>query len=860
MNELESSIARWRLVAFIVLALSLAATVVLWQTTRSLDRRALERDFAGQTTLATARIESRMAGYALVLRSGNALIGSSNSVTRDEWRKFVAALDLDTAYPGVLGLGFAERIRPEDRAAHVARVRAEGFPGYDIWPSGERTEYSAIVFLEPFNQRNREAFGFDMLSEKTRRAAMEQARDSGRPVLSGKVQLVQEITKDKQPGFLLYLPVYAKGSNPANPAARRAALIGYVYCAFRAHDLMHGVLDDVFNQLSVEVFDGESEAEGSKLYDGRNDGYAVAGSADDALHHTSHIVIAGRPWTLVFRPTERFYQANPQTPTIAGLAGGTIISLLLFLLIWNLVDTRQRALALLHRAEREREISEARFRNLFEHGQDALVMVEHDGRIANVNAAAEECFGYRHEELVGQKIELLVPGSTAAAHVGLRNNYVEDPERRPMEARRRNIRGLRKDGSEFPAEVSLTPIISGSEMIIAATVRDLTERISTETQLRQMQKMQAIGNLTGGLAHDLNNLLSVIIGNLDLLAERAQLDPASKQLEQAALGAALRGSTLVQRLLAFARRQPLEPEPCNVNLLVEGMSGIFERSLGDNIAIELNLDEDIQPVVVDPAQLEAALLNIANNARDAMPTGGRLIIATRNCVLDDDYVAQHSDVVPGNFVLIEVSDTGSGMPADIIEQIFEPFFTTKPSGEGTGLGLSMVFGFAKQSGGHINVYSEPGVGSTFRLYLPANANAVVAAGVQARIAAEGGQETILVVEDKAALRKLVLLQLGELGYRVLEAADGTEAIRILETEPVDLMFSDIVMPGGLSGYDLARILQERWPETKILMTSGFPDLKLYGNGDHPANLRLLRKPYRKADLAEALREVLDFDG
>jgi nitrogen-specific signal transduction histidine kinase/CheY-like chemotaxis protein len=400
----------------------------------------------------------------------------------------------------------------------------------------------------------------------------------------------------------------------------------------------------------------------------------------------------------------------------------------------------------------------------------------------------------------------------------------------------------------------------GGDEVVLAIVRDLSERDAIETQLRQAQKMEAIGQLTGGMAHDFNNLLSIIIGNLDFLAERLPPRPDLHELLKEALDAALQGADLNQRLLAFARLQPLQPKEVDINELTHRISRLLRRTLGESIEITLDRGDGIWPVLVDPAQLEASLVNIANNARDAMPSGGVLTIATTNRFLDEDYAAAHPGVVPGSYAMIEISDSGTGIAPEILGHIFEPFFTTKELGKGTGLGLSMVFGFIKQSGGHISVYSEVGVGTTFRLYLPPAAGAAETAGSEVITPAEPrGRETILAVEDNAGLRRILASQLKELGYRLLEAEDGPAALRILEAEQVDLLFTDVVMPGGLSGYDLARTALARWPAMKVVLTSGFPEVKLNGNGGNgpPTNLRLLVKPYRKAELARILREALD---
>ncbi len=387
---------------------------------------------------------------------------------------------------------------------------------------------------------------------------------------------------------------------------------------------------------------------------------------------------------------------------------------------------------------------------------------------------------------------------------------------------------------------------------------EIAERKQAEARLVQAQKMEAIGNLTGGMAHDFNNLLGIIIGNLDLLRG---LDPGAsgaEELTNDALDAALRGADLTRRLLAFARQQPLKPERVDANELIAGITKLLRRTLGENIEISLDLAGDLWPVTVDPAQLEASLANLATNARDAMPKGGRLMIATRNYDLDPDYALAH-DVQPGDYVKIEVTDSGTGMPPELLTRIFEPFFTTKQRGKGTGLGLSMVFGFIKQSLGHINVYSELGAGTTFRLYLPRDAAEAEAVQPQARAAVAGGTgEWVLAVEDNAALRRIVMRQLADLGYCAVEADSAAAALAILERQKIDAIFTDIVMPGEVDGFALAQQVVARWPGVKVLLTSGFPEAKLNDQlGALGPSARLLSKPYRKDELARTLRDILD---
>ncbi len=392
--------------------------------------------------------------------------------------------------------------------------------------------------------------------------------------------------------------------------------------------------------------------------------------------------------------------------------------------------------------------------------------------------------------------------------------------RRGKVTRNFECRYVHKNGRVVP--LSWMGVWSEAEQQHFFIGRDISDREETDKRLRQAQRMDAIGQLTGGLAHDFNNLLGIIIGNLDLLRLKGGIDTEQEELIGDAREAALRGADLTSRLLAFARRQPLQPERLAINALVAGTVGLLARTLGENIPITVDLADDLWPVLVDRAQLEASLVNLATNARDAMPRGGRLMITTANRSLDAEYVAAHSELAAGDYVMIEVSDTGTGMPSELLSQVFEPFFTTKEPGRGTGLGLSMVFGFVKQSGGHINVYSEPGQGTTFRLYLPRDlaGSAIAAPPPETASPTAGGSETVLVVEDNEGMRRITRRQLTSLGYRVIEAASAAAALRLLEAENVALLFTDIVMPGEMDGVELARTAMVRWPALKVVLTSG----------------------------------------
>ncbi|MEX1205294.1 MAG: PAS domain S-box protein [Dongiaceae bacterium] len=388
---------------------------------------------------------------------------------------------------------------------------------------------------------------------------------------------------------------------------------------------------------------------------------------------------------------------------------------------------------------------------------------------------------------------------------------------------------------------------------------DITETKSREQQLAQAQKMESVGQLTGGVAHDFNNLLTVIMGSLEMAEGRAGEDPRLRSALGSAMTAAGQAADLIRQLMAFARQQPLQPQALDLDRVVAGMTPMLRRTLGEHIEIEVNPSAGLHLATADRTQLENALLNLAINARDAMSQGGKLTLETANVHLDSGYAARNAEVTPGDYAMLAISDSGVGMPPEVIERAFEPFFTTKGPGKGTGLGLSMVYGFVKQSGGHLKIYSEVGHGTTMRLYLP-NATALEASAEAQPLGAglPRGDETVLVVEDDTAVRELVVSQLAGLGYAVLQAPDGPAAEAVLEGgAAVDLLFTDIVMPGGMTGRQLADRARRRRPGLKVLFTSGYAENAVVHQGRLDPGVHLLSKPYKKLDLARKVRDALD---
>ncbi len=469
------------------------------------------------------------------------------------------------------------------------------------------------------------------------------------------------------------------------------------------------------------------------------------------------------------------------------------------------------------------------------------------------NGRYEEWLGLRPEDILGRHAREVLGAELYDGHEPfMRLALAGRPISREFPLRKAN-------GGLMQAAVSFIPHRAEDGAVIGYFVlgQDVTERQQAESTLRQAQKMKAIGQLTGGLAHDFNNLLTIIIGNLAVLQEEAGSDSSVQALISPALDGARRGARLVRRLLAFARQQPLQVKAIDVVQVIAGMAELLSQTLGGAVDIAFALPPEVWPVRADPHQFENAILNLAINGRDAMSGGGRLVIAVDNATLDHDYAQRRPDVEPGDYVVVSVSDDGAGMPAEVIERAFEPFFTTKDVGKGSGMGLAMVYGFVRQSGGHADILSQPGAGTTVRLTLPRAAAepAADSAPITAPRGAPRGSERVLVVEDDAGVRTFVAGALRDLGYTVRTAPNGHTALALLAKDDIDLLLTDIMMPGGMSGLDLAAEVGTRWPDLPILLMSGYPD-EAVGRSGAAAALPLIGKPFHKEDLGHKVREVM----
>ena len=494
---------------------------------------------------------------------------------------------------------------------------------------------------------------------------------------------------------------------------------------------------------------------------------------------------------------------------------------------------------------------------------NAIVAIDPDGRITYVNRQAEVAFGYAPGELMGTAIERLLPEGAAERHVAQRDRLMARPLGRPHGIGL-DLVGRRKDGTEFPVEISLTPVQLPEGLRVFATVVDISARKAAETQLLEAQKLESIGRLAGGIAHDFNNVLFAIKGYAELLAEdlsperRDQLDAddAARSVE-AISDAATRAATLTAQLLAFSRRQMIRPEVVELDEAIAGIEPMLRRLIGEQVRLVVKPGAGAGRLRVDHGQLDQILINLAINARDAMPGGGTVAIETGNVELDDAYALRHLEVVPGRYVYLAVTDTGQGMNPETREHIFEPFFTTKEQGQGTGLGLATTYGIVRQAGGHIWLYSEPGMGSSFKLYFPSVDAPAATAEPQRASRTQRGSGGVMVVEDETSVRELTSVVLRRAGYEVIAVGDGAEAMARLEDQPasIDILVTDVVMP-GMSGIDLAELVIDRFPAAGVVLLSGYNAETLDLDRVVRRGAVFLSKPVTSGDLLDAVRRSI----
>lgn len=502
----------------------------------------------------------------------------------------------------------------------------------------------------------------------------------------------------------------------------------------------------------------------------------------------------------------------------------------------------------------------AYFQAIMDASVDGIVVADEHGCILRANPATARIFGIEPSTLIGATINALMPSYMKGLHDGFMQHFLETGTQRIM-GRGRDVSGQHADGSDIPLHITLTNTTVDGRQAFIAIMQDLRSNRNAQAALARSQRLDAIGQMTGGIAHDFNNLLTVVVGNLELL-DMQVTDDGQAALIADALDAAEMGASLTSRLMGFARKGTLAPTKTDLREVCDSVLSILERTLGAAYTIRTDFPDSPAWALVDPVQLQSALINLALNARDAMPEGGDLQFTIRDVLIDDSYLAQEIDISEGDYIRITVTDTGSGMAAEAQARAFEPFFTTKPEGQGTGLGLAMVYGLVRQSGGHITIYSELGHGTSFGVYLPAwhgdTANLKKPdASTPAALARFAKGQVVLIVDDDPKIRRLTAQRLHDLGFRTLQTETGDAAYALLQRGVhVDVLFSDLVMPGKIGGYDLAAKVEQEFPDIKILLTSGYVSDAVTRRMTHATDYDILHKPYRYADLAARLADLL----
>jgi PAS domain S-box-containing protein len=720
------------LLAALVFLITLLITLGAINSARQVARNTLQNNFDYRARDVSVVLARRMGVYEQVLRGGQGFLRGSVDIPRKDFAEYFSVLKLDEHFPGIEALGVASIIPAARLDAHQQAVRREGFPNYSVRPlDPPRPFYTSVTHIEPFQGGNLLAFGYDMFSEPARRAAMEAARDTGKAAATGKVVLVQDGGRENQAGFLMYLPVYRDGAPVRTVEQRRAAIAGWVYAPFRMNDLMRGLGGEHSGDLDLSIYDSETVRADRLLY---------RSPTQDPNHRpafswSSVVSMAGRPWTLVVSSAPSLEsQLDTSRPFVIGVTGAGL-GFLLSVVVWLLASERSRAVGIaqemtleLRESYARIESDQQRMRVILQNAYDAFIAIDAQGRITDWNIKATQLFGWTEREALGRDLgEVLVPPEQRARHQNGMKRFAKSGTG-PMLSAPTELVAMHRDGTQVPVELAIAALPTAEGYGASAFVRDITPRRQAEARehqrqqrldearraLHRAQKLEAVGKLTGGVAHDFNNLLHIISANVQLMQRSAH---NQEQRLTSIRDAVERGAKLSGQLLAFARRQPLHPSVVNTARLVERMDSLLHRAAGDGVTLHKHYAPELWDTLVDPNQLENVILNLVINARDAMDGQGNVTIALSNESLDKAPL-HDPELKPGQYVLIAVSDTGSGMPADVMEHAFEPFFTTKPEGQGTGLGLSMAHGFVKQSGGHIRLASEVGRGTTVSIYLP----------------------------------------------------------------------------------------------------------------------------------------------
>jgi PAS domain S-box-containing protein len=811
-------------IPILALMISLAMTVLGWYLLASETENVARKKFDYLSSQITSNIRDRIYDYERVLRSGVALFAASHDVERDEWKKFVNALDVQSSLPGVQGVGYAMYIKPRELPKIISKVRADGYPDFNIKPDTVRDEYTSIIYLEPLDARNRRAFGYDMMTETTRRSALFRARDTGQTVISGKVKLLQEDGRDPQAGFLMYLPVYKNEMDASTHEARRAALSGYVYSPFRTGDMMSALLEKNWSEVWVEVYDGTDVVNENLMY---ADKAIISAGETGMINHVQQntLELFGHHWTLLFRSSPEFEKNIDRQKEQFVFVAGALVSLMLFSLVRVQTLTMARAHKLaddmtseLTGAQNELRKRELFALKLFETAPEPMLLVDENGMISQVNSATERLFGYESGVMIGMQVENLLPQNLRHNHVSMRKEFLSNPASRMMGVGR-YLHAVRVDGSEFDVEVALAPLEFYQQNFVIVAVVDITQRRKLENTLREARDAAEAANrakseFVANMSHEIRTPMNAVIGLSQLMLD-TRLDNTQRDYLNRINNASRSLLGVINDILDYSKIEAgkldiesIEFKMADVAKNISDMFAITAKRKGINLIVESA--HDVPAVLVaDPLRLGQVLNNLVSNAIKFTERGEVRVLFKADQVNDQDLMLR-----------VEVSDTGIGLTEEQRDKLFRAFnqadtSTTRKYG-GTGLGLVICKRLVELMQGDIGVESKYGVGSTFWFTVKMLNPQTRAAQVESVSDASGDNVAnmtrmihgarVLLVEDNMTNQLVARAFLSKMGVVVDVANNGQEAVEKFALNDYDIVLMDIQMP-VMDGFEATRTIR-----------------------------------------------------
>jgi PAS domain S-box-containing protein len=840
---------------FVVLAVSLATTGTWWYLlTRQADENG-RAEFETQARQSAADIREELQGFEEVLQAGAGLLAASSTVSRDEWRRFLENLEMPRAYPEIQAVNYAERAGPQGLAPLIARMHANGNADFHVWPAGLRDEYAVTTLVEQFASPHVRAMGFDLMSESARRHALERARDTGRVSLSGRVNLLLDPPTYARPALLMVAPVYRRESTPGSLEERRAALMGYVIAEFRLEDLVSVALRQRMLPFSLSIWETEQKTPAAWVYSTGGRGQPAAASRVPTFSTDVPLSISGHHWTLRFSVRRSAAVAREAGKSIIALAAGIPLSLLLFGIAWSEATTRARAT----RLATEMTQAARKQAQLLDLTHDTVFLRDRENIIRYWNRAASDTYGFTSEEAVGRTVDEL-----------LKPRYPEPLEtlweRLARDGRwEGEVVHTRRDGTEMlvTSRWAVQRGADGAIESILETNNDITERRRAEEDRRrleasllQAQKLEAMGTLAGGVAHDFNNILGAVLGYGELAQSAVPAGSAVRRYIDSILSAGLRAKSLVERILAFSRSGVGPRVPVHVQSVVAEALEMLSASLPDNIRLERALAADDSAVIGDATQIHQVVLNLCTNAVHAMREGGTLEVRLDTAELDAPRTVITSTLARGSYVRLCVHDTGIGIEPQLRDRIFDPFFTTKGVGVGTGLGLSLVHGIVTDLGGGVDMTSDVGRGTTFMVWLPRRWRTDPVAA-QDESTPCGNGEAVMLVDDEGTLVQLGEEMIANLGYEPVGFTSAVEALEEFRADPERFaaVLSDETMP-GMTGSQLAQQIIAIRADIPVILMSGYAGAALAARARAVGALDVLGKPLSSRDIARALAAAI----